>query len=201
MGDESENKENEECRDYPVTYACPICGLPIEEGRCPGGCPAEVHTLKLTELPKYLKNVDSNETEIVILNKSEPYYPLDEQYVTVQLSAIFAEPQRKLYQLYLSSAFDDTQYIQYGIFNLLTVYLYRRDCGYVEKIVGKWKGERRKRKKKPRTIKLTKNVYDMLHKASEYYRVDLAKLIDYFIFEVYEEISKGLSTDGKNSLI
>ena len=171
---------------YPVTYECPICGLPLEEGMCPGGCPVEVHTLKLTELPEYLKDVDPNDTEIVILNKSEPYHPLEEQYATVRLSAIFAEKQRRLYQLYLSTVFDNTEYIQYGIFELLTVYFYQRDCGYVEKIVERWREERKKSKKRPRTLKLTKNMYDALHKAAKYYDVPLAELIDYFTYEAFE---------------
>ena len=185
----AKKNEDENCTGYPVTYACPVCGLPLHEGKCPGGCPVEVHTLKLTELPQYLKDVDPNDTEIVILNKSEPYYPLDEQYATVRLTAFFAEPQRKLYQLYLSTVFDNTEYIQYGIFELLTVYLYQRDCGFVEKVVEKWKGEREKSKKKPRTIKLTKNMYDKVHEAAKYYKIDLTKLIDYFTYEALDLMS------------
>ena len=194
---ENVQKQDEKCRGYPVVWRCPMCGLPIYEGRCPGGCAVEVRTMKLTGIPPYLAKFDGLEAEICLLDKDDSHVPLEEQYATLQTVFVDAEWQRMNWQVGISTVFKNEalEYIHHAIFSILTEYLYRRDCGYVQEIVEKWRKKRVGKRKHPLTLMLTKNQYDFLKKAAEYYKLNLSLLVDTFTFEEIEQRMPAQLTD------
>ena len=190
---------NEECKGALGYWKCPICGMPINHGRCPGGCDVRVEIVNLTEVPQFLQDLDPWEYEITLIDKSDSYYPLEEQYATFM---IVREGQKRMAKdeflaLYVRPW--PSEIIDSAIDEILVEYTTRKECGYVKKIVEEYKDNLEKlrgiyedevltklKEKGTFTHRVTKNIAEKIKEAARYYSLNISEMIDAFCIYVAE---------------
>ncbi len=175
-------------------HSCPMCGLPIQEGRCPGGCAVEIKNIRLTELPSEIAGLDIEETEdISIIDKSDSKVPLEKQFATLRVIYINAEEKKANWQVTVSSVFGSgvLEYMYNAVFQIIATYLYYSNFD-VEKLHQKWKEKRMQGKKHMVHLSLTKNQHDFLKKAAEHFGMNVSLIVDIFTFEVIEMQASGM---------
>jgi hypothetical protein len=170
---------------FPIVYNCPVCGLPIQEGKCKGGCNVEIRHVPLKELGEFLKDYNLNNRVITIIDKTEPYYPYEEQYATLEIRDTHDKPQKSIYPITIKTVMP-LEVLKKGLYFFLIDYLYRRDCGIVEEVVQKHQDKHLRNEKKTVTLRITKNQYRFLKKGLKHYGYSASLLLDAYAMDYAE---------------
>ncbi len=186
------------CEGFLGYFKCPICGMPINRGRCPGGCDVRVEIVALPKVPDFLKDMDPWVYEITVMDKSDSYYPLEEQFVTFMLRNYYEKKQRKTRVIALYIHPWSVELIDFAIDALLVEYTVRRECDIPRKVVEEYgdierlqgllsKEDYEALKKKVQLAhRLTPNRAEKLKEAAKYYEIPVSTLVDAFAIREFE---------------